>query len=225
MAPTAWVATARCSSSRSGIRASASTTTCAAGTPSRISDRANSISSTATTISSVTVPAGYIVAATGTLQNAAEVLTPTQIARLAQAAKSDTPVHIVTQEELKSGAARPKKTGTLTWQFKAKNVRDAVWAASPDYMWDASSWQGHMAFGYYRPSADRHVEGRRRHVAHVDHGILGALVPVSVSADQRRRGPDQRHGIPDAGDGGQERRQVRRSTTSSRTRSATCGIR
>jgi hypothetical protein len=102
---------------------------------------------------SVTVPAGYIVAATGTLQNPAEVLTHDEIARLAQAAKSDTPIHIVTQDELKSGAARPKKAGMLTWRFSAHNVRDAVWAASPDYMWDASSWQGHMAYGYYRPSA------------------------------------------------------------------------
>ncbi len=103
---------------------------------------------------SVTVPAGYIVAATGTLQNAAEVLTPTEISRLAQAAKSDTPVHIITQDELKSGAARPKTaSGMVTWRFAAHNVRDAVWAASPDYMWDASSWQGHMAFAYYRPSA------------------------------------------------------------------------
>jgi hypothetical protein len=102
---------------------------------------------------SVTVPAGYIVAATGALQNASEVLTPAEISRLAQAAKSDTPVHIVTQQDLESGAARPRKTGTMTWRFTAKNVRDAVWAAAPDYMWDASSWQGHMAFAYYRPSA------------------------------------------------------------------------
>src|SRR5512146_55271 len=101
----------------------------------------------------VTVPAGYIVAATGSLLKAAEVLPPAQISRLAQAAKSETPVHIVTQEELQSGAARPRKTGTMTWRFAAKNVRDAVWAASPDYMWDASSWQGHMAFGHHRPSA------------------------------------------------------------------------
>jgi hypothetical protein len=102
----------------------------------------------------VTVPAGYIVAATGALTNPTEVLTPTEISRLAQAAKSDTPIHIITQDELKSGAARPKgKTGMLTWRFASKNVRDAVWAASPDYMWDASSWQGHMAYGYYRPSA------------------------------------------------------------------------
>ena len=101
----------------------------------------------------VTVPAGYIVAATGTLQNAAEVLTPTQVSRLVQAAKSETPVHIITQQDLQSGAARPRKTGTMTWRFSAKDVRDAVWAAAPDYLWDASSWQGHMAFAYYRPSA------------------------------------------------------------------------
>ena len=46
---------------------------------------------------------------------------------------------------MKSGAARTKKTGMVTWRFQAKNVRDAVWAASPDYLWDASSWNGHMA--------------------------------------------------------------------------------
>ena len=50
-APIAWAATARSTSSRSGIRASASTTICAAGTPSRTSGRASSISSTATTTS------------------------------------------------------------------------------------------------------------------------------------------------------------------------------
>jgi len=102
---------------------------------------------------SATVPAGYIVAATGTLQNASEVLTPTEIARLANAAKSDTTVHIVTQAELESGAARPKKTGTLTWKFAAKNVRDVAWATSPEYIWDASSWKGVLAQSYYRPSA------------------------------------------------------------------------
>ena len=101
----------------------------------------------------ITVPAGYIVAATGMLQNPAEVLTPAQVARLKQASTSETPVHIITREELASGAARPKKTGMLTWRFKAQNVRDAVWAAAPDYMWDASSYKGKFAFGDYRPSA------------------------------------------------------------------------
>ncbi|HET8649905.1 MAG TPA: M1 family metallopeptidase [Gemmatimonadales bacterium] len=101
----------------------------------------------------VTVPAGYIVAGTGELQNAAEVLTATQRARLARAAKSDTTIHIITQQEIESGAARPKKTGTQTWHFTAKNVRDVAWAGAPDYIWDASSWDGIMAYGYYRPSA------------------------------------------------------------------------
>jgi hypothetical protein len=102
---------------------------------------------------SVTVPAGYIVGGTGTLQNAAEVLTPTQISRLAQAAKTDQTVHIITQQELESGAARPKKSGMVTWRFAAKNVRDAVWGAAPNYMWDATNWQGHLSNAYYRPSA------------------------------------------------------------------------
>jgi hypothetical protein len=101
----------------------------------------------------VTVPAGYIVAATGALQNAREVLTPTQITRLAQAARSESVVHIVTQPDLTSGAARSRKTGTMTWRFTSKDVRDVVFAASPDYLWDASSYKGILAQAFYRPSA------------------------------------------------------------------------
>jgi hypothetical protein len=102
---------------------------------------------------SVTVPAGYIVAATGALSNAREVLTAEEISRLAKAVKSDKPVAIITGEELSSGAARPKKTGTLTWKFTSKEVRDAVWAAAPDYQWEASGWHGALAQAYFRPSA------------------------------------------------------------------------
>ena len=102
---------------------------------------------------SITLPAGYIVAATGALQNPREVLTPTQITRHASAAKSDTTVRLITADELKNGMARPKTAGLLTWKFAAKNVRDAVWAASPEFQWDASSWKGIMAYAYYRPSA------------------------------------------------------------------------
>ena len=102
---------------------------------------------------SVTVPAGYIVAATGTLENPRDVLTATEITRLHQAIKSATPIAIVTEAELSSGAARPKTTGMLTWKFTAKDVRDAVWGAAPDYLWDASGWHGILAQSYYRPSA------------------------------------------------------------------------
>ncbi len=101
----------------------------------------------------ITVPAGYIVAATGALINGAEVLTATQQARIAKAAKSDSVIRIITAAELKNGTARMRTSGTLTWKFAAKNVRDAVFAASPDYQWDASSYQGILAMSYYRPSA------------------------------------------------------------------------
>jgi hypothetical protein len=101
----------------------------------------------------VTLPAGYIVAASGTLENPHEVLTTTEIARLAQAAKVDTVVRIITAAELKSGAARPTQQGMLTWKFHTKNTRDAVWAASPDYQWDVTHWHDIITQAYYRPNA------------------------------------------------------------------------
>jgi hypothetical protein len=101
----------------------------------------------------VTVPVGYLVAGTGALQNAADVLTSTQRQRLASALKSDTTVHIVTAAELASGTARPASDGSLTWRFRAENVRDAAWAASPEYLWDATGWEGVLAQSFYRPSA------------------------------------------------------------------------
>jgi hypothetical protein len=101
----------------------------------------------------VTVPAGYIVAGSGVLQNPGDVLTTAQRERLAQAARSDTTVAIVTQADLSSGAARPTSDGALTWRFRAENVRDVAWAAAPDFLWDASGWQGVLAQAYYRPSA------------------------------------------------------------------------
>ena len=103
-------------------------------------------------ILTVTVPADYIVAATGTLDNSAEVLTPAEIARLAQAKHSDTTIHIVTDAELHDGRAHLKHNGMVTWKFHADNVRDAVWAAAPNYLWDATNWKGISAQAYYRPS-------------------------------------------------------------------------
>jgi hypothetical protein len=101
----------------------------------------------------VTVPAGYIVAGTGLLQNPGDVLTPTQRRRLVAALKSDSTIHIVAESELASGQARPTRDGSLTWRFRAENVRDVAWAASPEYLWDACGWEGVLTQAYYRPSA------------------------------------------------------------------------
>jgi Peptidase family M1 domain len=101
----------------------------------------------------VTVPSNYVVAATGTLDNPNEVLTPTEISRLHQAATSDTTIRIMTEQELTDGTAHLKHDGMVTWKFDAKNVRDAVFATSSNYQWDASSWHGILAQAYYRPPA------------------------------------------------------------------------
>ncbi|GAB3298740.1 M1 family metallopeptidase [Hymenobacter humi] len=85
---------------------------------------------------SITAPADHVVGATGTLQNASQVLTATQQKRLAQAKNAKKPVLIVSQEEaVKAEANRAK--GTKTWTYAAKNVRDFAWASSRKFIWDA----------------------------------------------------------------------------------------
>ncbi|MEO8226511.1 MAG: M1 family metallopeptidase [Gemmatimonadota bacterium] len=103
---------------------------------------------------SVTVPATYVVAATGTLQNPAQVLTAEQRDRLARALQSDSAIAIVTAEEAADPArTRPAASGTLTWRFSADSVRDFAFAAAPGMRWDASGYNGVLIETLYRPSA------------------------------------------------------------------------
>jgi hypothetical protein len=98
---------------------------------------------------SVTVPAGYVVAGSGMLQNRDEVLTGDQRQRLDQASRSATTVSIITQAEAAAAKTRAVP-GTRTWRFRAENVRDVAWAAAPDFRWDATSWNGVLAQAYYQ---------------------------------------------------------------------------
>jgi len=85
----------------------------------------------------LTVPADFIVGATGELINSKEILTATQLKRFEQAKKSfDKPVIIVTQDEA-IAAEKSKAKTTKTWKYKATNVRDFAFAASRKYIWDA----------------------------------------------------------------------------------------
>ncbi len=103
---------------------------------------------------SLTVPAAYVVAATGTLQNPADVLTADQRARLARARQSDSTIAIITAEEAGSAAAsRPRAGGTLAWHFTADSVRDFAFAAAPGMRWDASGYNGILIETLYRPAA------------------------------------------------------------------------
>ena len=111
---------------------------------------------------SLTVPASYLVTGTGELANPLQVLTATQRARLALARHSDTAVAIVTRDEAGQAArTRPVTTGTTTWHFTAKNVRDFAFAAGPDFRWDASNYDGILIETFYRPKAAKWVEANR----------------------------------------------------------------
>ena len=84
----------------------------------------------------ITVPDTFVVAATGELQNPEQVMTETQRARFAEAIDAPRPVLVITPEEALANEER-EATGTRSWHFRAKNVRDYAWAASPKLAWDA----------------------------------------------------------------------------------------
>ena len=85
----------------------------------------------------ITVPSDHVVAATGELVNANEILTPIQLERLEKARKSEKePVFIVTEKEAIKNEKSVVKAMKV-WHFKAENVRDFGWASSRKFIWDA----------------------------------------------------------------------------------------
>lgn len=85
----------------------------------------------------ITAPSNMLLVGSGELVNPAEVLTPTQIARLALAKASNKTVIIKTAEEVTNAAAHVQKS-SLTWHFKCNQTRDVAWAASKSFIWDAA---------------------------------------------------------------------------------------
>ncbi|SDE71265.1 M1 family metallopeptidase [Kordiimonas lacus] len=88
----------------------------------------------------ISVPKGYIVAATGQLTNPKSVLSGQQLERLSRARTSQHPVFIVTPEEALL-AQQNKYADHQVWTFTAKSVRDFAFAASRKFIWDAMSFQ------------------------------------------------------------------------------------
>ncbi|HEX5168066.1 MAG TPA: M1 family metallopeptidase [Cyclobacteriaceae bacterium] len=85
----------------------------------------------------ITVPSDHLLAATGTLVNASEVLSKTALERFEKAKTTfDKPVVIVSEDEAiikEKAKAKDKKT----WEFHAENVRDFAFASSRKFIWDA----------------------------------------------------------------------------------------
>jgi hypothetical protein len=116
----------------------------------------------------LTVPAGYVVTATGTLVNDREVLTAEQRERLDRADGSEDAVAVITRDEALAGRERPVG-GTKTWNFSAEDVRDFAFAMAPDFRWDASTWNGIRIQTFYRPEAVSWEEANRMSWVSIKH--------------------------------------------------------
>ncbi|MFT5142809.1 MAG: hypothetical protein ACI80V_002923 [Rhodothermales bacterium] len=104
----------------------------------------------------LTLPSEFVVAATGVLQNPEEVLSAAQRDRLRQAMTSADPVSVITKAEAVAAGGRAEQAtsgGQKTWHFRADMVRDFAFAASPDYRWDATNWDGILIQTMYRSTA------------------------------------------------------------------------
>lgn len=85
----------------------------------------------------IDAPAGWLVAATGLLQNPAEVLTPTARERLSHALDDDAVKPVVTAAE--RGPGKSTMDGTrLTWHYVADYVNDFAWSSSDRFVWDVT---------------------------------------------------------------------------------------
>jgi len=85
----------------------------------------------------VTVPHGWVVGATGTLQNPAAVLSAAARDSLAAARATGRVVRVVTPGRGAVGAFTPGGP-RATWRFVARDVRDFAWGTSDQYAWDAT---------------------------------------------------------------------------------------
>ncbi len=87
---------------------------------------------------SISVPKGYVVWATGDLQNEMEVLAPDILSRFHEAHKSDRVIHVIDSNDYRKGMVTAANAINL-WKFSAINVTDFVFALSDHYLWDACS--------------------------------------------------------------------------------------
>jgi len=106
----------------------------------------------------LTVPATMIVAGSGTLMNAKDVLTADQRRRLLSARRSKRKVAVISPDRAGRSATRPQEDGVLTWHFRMNGTRDAAWAASPSFVWNAArikrpEMNAGLAMSFYPPSA------------------------------------------------------------------------
>ncbi|HEX6307437.1 MAG TPA: M1 family metallopeptidase [Longimicrobiales bacterium] len=141
----------------------------------------------------LTVPEGWLVTATGELDNADEVLTPEVRQRLARARVQPDVIHVVTTEDIEQQRATAREPGgQLTWRFRARDVRDFAFATSNRYVWDATNvtWDGAdperrvLVHALYRPDAAAWRDAARfmRHATAFHANHWGPYIYPHISA-------------------------------------------
>ncbi len=85
----------------------------------------------------VEIPAGWIVASTGELQNPEEVLAPHILDRAHAAWESDSVLQVIGPEDFGEAGTATTDDGLLRWRFLAENVRDAAFSATKQSVWEA----------------------------------------------------------------------------------------
>lgn len=85
----------------------------------------------------ITVPEDFVVWATGDLQNCSSVFQPVYCQRIGLAERVDTVVTIFDSTDDRSKITRDNQYNT--WQFKANDVTDFVFATSDHYTWKSTS--------------------------------------------------------------------------------------
>jgi len=86
----------------------------------------------------VNAPKNYIVWATGTLQNPAEVLQSKYAKRLKESMTIDSIIHIATIADISTKKITAQNNSNA-WKWTATNITDVSCAISNHYVWDASS--------------------------------------------------------------------------------------
>jgi hypothetical protein len=142
---------------------------------------------------SITVPEGWLVGATGTLQNPGDVLSDSVRARLDRARRTGEIVRVVDEDERGVGTATvaaPEGDSTLTWQFAAERVRDVAFGTSDDFVWDATTAETgtgpSMIHSFYRPEKttwQRSAEFARFSIEHLSDMLISYPYPHMTAVE------------------------------------------
>jgi hypothetical protein len=87
----------------------------------------------------ITMPAGYIVWATGLCRNYNDILSSDIMSKYNLALSADTIVKVITTADLKKKNIFKGKEKSYTWNYYADNVPDFAFGTSAHYVWQATS--------------------------------------------------------------------------------------